>query len=50
MTPVFEVIFQIWPFGMELWDKTFNFEDNLGLAVLKMIVLRKQPQFMKEII
>ena len=29
------------PLGMELWDKTFNFEDNIRLVVLKMIVSKK---------
>ena len=27
---------------MELWDKTFNFEDNIGLLVLKMIISKKK--------
>ena len=31
MTPVCEGIFQIWQLGTELWDKTFNFEDDIGL-------------------
>ena len=33
---------------MELQDKTFNFEDDIGLLVLKMIALKKQSQFLKE--
>ena len=50
MTPVCEGIFQIWPLGMELWDKTFNFEDNIGLLVLKTIILKKkQPPIGEEI-
>ena len=32
---------------MELW-KTFNFEDNLELLILKMIIWKKQPLFVKE--
>ena len=24
--------FSIWPLGMELWDKTFNFKDNKGMS------------------
>ena len=38
VTPVCEGIFHIWMLGMELWNKTFNFEDNIGLLVLKIIV------------
>ena len=43
LDPVCEGISQIWPLGRELWDKIFNFEDNTGLLVLKMIILKKDP-------
>ena len=43
LDPVCEGISQIWPLGRELWDKIFNFEDNTGLLVLKMIILKKTP-------
>ena len=42
MTPVYKGIFQNWQLGTELRDKTFNFEDNIGLLGLKMIVWKKQ--------
>ena len=42
MILVCEGIFQIGSLGMELWDKTFSFKDNLGLLVLKIIVLKNQ--------
>ena len=45
--PVCEGIFQIWPLGTELQDKTFNFEDNIGLLVLKIIILKNQEIFKK---
>ena len=31
---------KIWMLGMELRDKRFHFEDNIGLLVLKMILLK----------
>ena len=33
---------------MGLWDKSFNFEDNIALLVLKTIVLKEQLLFVKE--
>ena len=33
---------------MEIWDKTFNFEDKIALLVLKTIILKKRPLFVKE--
>ena len=42
-------VFQFWTLRTELWDKMFNFEDKVGLLVLKIIVLKKkQPLFLKE--
>ena len=41
ITPIFEGIFQIGQFGMELWDKMFNFEGNIGLFVLKIVIFKK---------
>ena len=35
---------------MELLDKTFNFEDNIGLLVLKMIIWTKRYPACKGII
>ena len=29
-------------------QKTFNFEDNIALVVLKVIILKKSPLFVKE--
>ena len=43
MTHVCEGIIQIWQLGTELWDETFNFEDNIGFLVLKMIVWKNDP-------
>ena len=43
MTPICERIFQIWQPGMELWDKIFSCEVNIGMLVLKTIVLKKNP-------
>ena len=48
MTHVCEGIFQVWPFGTDLWDKTFNFEGNVGLLVLKMIVWKKTATICEE--
>ena len=39
--------FQIWPLGMELWDKMFNFEDDIKLLVFKMIVSKRMTAFCK---
>ena len=47
MTPVCEGMFQIWPIGMKLWDKTFNFEDKIELLVLKMIVSKRMTAVCK---
>ena len=33
---------------MELWDKMFSSEDNIGLLVLKTIIFRKPTLFVKE--
>ena len=33
---------------MELWDKIFSFEDNIGMLILKTVILRKSPLFVKE--
>ena len=34
---------------MELWDKTFNFEDNIGLLVLKIIALKNNPYLWRNV-
>ena len=37
-----EGIFQFCPLGMKLWEKMINFEDHIGLLVLKIIILKNQ--------
>ena len=51
MMLVCEGIFQNWPLGIVLWDKTFNFEDNITLLVLKNKQFKKKNTlFVKEFI
>ena len=43
LPPACEWLLQIWPLGTELWDKTFNFEDNIGLLVPKRLSGKHNP-------